>query len=104
MILRLKAMQRQAEARNRELARYRSLQEEEQRLARFVMERLINRRGPGRSCAVPLHRLRGRILRRPDRRRPNPANAYPRAPSPTALVMACRVTQRAAGDRACSTG
>jgi len=42
VILRLKAMQRQAEARNRELARYRSLQEEEQRLARFVMERLIN--------------------------------------------------------------
>jgi serine phosphatase RsbU (regulator of sigma subunit) len=36
-------MQRQAEERNRELARYRSMQEEEQRLARFVMERLINR-------------------------------------------------------------
>jgi hypothetical protein len=35
-------MQRQAEERNRELARYRSMQEE-QRLARFVMERLINR-------------------------------------------------------------
>lgn len=47
VILRLKAMQRQAEARNRELARYRSLQEEEQRLARFVMERLINREALG---------------------------------------------------------
>lgn len=43
VILRLRAMQRQAEERNRELARYRSMQEEEQRLARFVMERLINR-------------------------------------------------------------
>ncbi len=47
VILRLKAMQRQAEARNRELAHYRSLQEEEQRLARFVMERLINREALG---------------------------------------------------------
>ncbi len=47
VILRLKAMQRQAEERNRELARYRSLQEEEQRLARFVMERLINREALG---------------------------------------------------------
>jgi len=47
VILRLKAMQRQAEARNREMARYRSLQEEEQRLARFVMERLINREALG---------------------------------------------------------
>lgn len=47
VILRLKAMQWQAEARNRELARYRSLQEEEQRLARFVMERLINREALG---------------------------------------------------------
>ncbi len=47
VILRLKAMQRQAEARNRELARYRSLQEEEQRLARFVMERLIDREALG---------------------------------------------------------
>ena len=43
VILRLRAMQRQAEERNRELGRYRSMQEEEQRLARFVMERLINR-------------------------------------------------------------
>ena len=49
VILRLKAMQRQAEARNRELARYRSLQEEEQRLARFVMERLINRASHARA-------------------------------------------------------
>lgn len=47
VILRLKAMQRQAEARNLELARYRSMQEEEQRLARFVMERLINREALG---------------------------------------------------------
>jgi two-component system, HptB-dependent secretion and biofilm response regulator len=47
VILRLKAMQWQAEVRNRELARYRSLQEEEQRLARFVMERLINREALG---------------------------------------------------------
>jgi len=47
VILRLKAMQRQAEERNRELAHYRSLQEEEQRLARFVMERLINREALG---------------------------------------------------------
>lgn len=47
VILRLRAMQRQAEERNRELARYRSIQEEEQRLARFVMERLINREALG---------------------------------------------------------
>jgi len=47
VILRLKSMHRQAEARNRELARYRSMQEEEQRLARFVMERLINREALG---------------------------------------------------------
>ena len=47
VILRLRAMQRQAEARNKELAHYRVLQEEEQRLARFVMERLINREALG---------------------------------------------------------
>lgn len=47
VILRLRALQRQAEARNRELARYQCLQEEEQRLARFVMERLINREALG---------------------------------------------------------